>query len=160
MHIWTLEKWKKYYFDDSQHRRGLRLRFESSVDTEVKRAIKEFCIWLRQEYYFPKRIVVYIKNERRITAKDKDLVCATFFEPINRMDEPFIKLATGDYYELVKNDNNDNALAALLYSLTHELTHYFQWINDINLTEIGFERQATAYSKLILYEYSMSREHP
>lgn len=160
MHIWTLEKWKKYYLDDFLHRRGLRLRFESSVDTEVKRAINDFCVWLRQEYYFPKRIVVYIKKDKRITAKDKALVFATFFEPLDRLEEPFVKIATGDYCDLLKNNTQDNALAALLYLLAHELTHYFQWINDIKLTEIGFERQADAYSKLIISEYSMTRDHP
>jgi len=54
----------------------------------------------------------------------------------------------------------DNALAAVLGSIAHELTHYYQWINDIELTEIGFERQASHYRDRIISEYSQTREHP
>ncbi|MCL2670548.1 MAG: hypothetical protein FWF10_00740 [Clostridiales bacterium] len=51
-------------------------------------------------------------------------------------------------------------MASYLFSLAHELTHYFQWINGIQLTEIGEERQATCYANWILDEYAETREHP
>ncbi|MCE0554415.1 hypothetical protein LQK80_24240 [Bacillus thuringiensis] len=47
-----------------------------------------------------------------------------------------------------------------MFTIAHELTHYFQWINDIRLTRIGYERQATAYSGYIIDEYKETREHP
>ena len=54
----------------------------------------------------------------------------------------------------------DNALAAILLTISHELTHYFQWINNLSLTSKGRERQATNYSRYIVEEYSEMREHP
>ena len=59
-----------------------------------------------------------------------------------------------------EKNGQDNALAAILGSIIHELTHYFQWVNDLQLTEIGIERQAKNYVKIILSEYAETREHP
>ena len=51
----------------------------------------------------------------------------------------------------------ENAPASILLSAAHELTHYFQWINGIQLTELGYERQAKRYAELILDEYAETR---
>lgn len=50
--------------------------------------------------------------------------------------------ATGDLNEIKQKLCQDDALASILCSISHELTHYFQWINNIKLTKIGEERQA------------------
>ena len=159
MNIWTCKRWEKYYSDNNV-RMGIRLRIEKTVTFEVRRALKEFTVWMRKKYSFPIRIPVYVKSSERIKARDGDIVCATFFEPDDKYVEPYIKIATGDYFELERTDGRDNALAAILGSLIHELTHYYQWINCINLTEEGRERQANAYTGIILGEYAKTREHP
>lgn len=127
---------------------------------EVKRACTDFGKWLRQEYYFPIRVVIYFKRSEYIKALDGDLVSATFFEPFSKMDEPFIRIATGDYKRMLDEWGKDSALAAILGSISHELTHYFQWINDICLTESGLEKQASYYRKKIITSYAKTREHP
>lgn len=161
MHIWTLNNWvKDYSSENDNHRYGLRLRFDEDVDVEVKRACKEFCIWLRKEYYFPQRVVIYFKSSKVIKTKAGEMVSATFFEPFDKNVEPYIRISTGDYQDLLIRRGKDNALAAILCSIAHELTHYFQWINDIKLTEVGAERQATRYANLVVDEYSQTREHP
>lgn len=104
MHIWTIEKWAKYY-DGEDVRTGIRLKFDKMV-------------------------------------------------------EPYIRVATGDYEKMLIQNGKDDALAAILGSIAHELTHYFQWINNLELTPIGEERQATQYARFILDEYSETREHP
>lgn len=161
MHIWTIDNWEKYYNPcDKNHRTGLRLKFDKNVNEEVKRSCKEFCKWVRCNYYFPIRVPVYIKSAAKIKALDGEYVSATFFQPIDKFDEPYIRISTGDYEDMLKKRGQDNALAAILRSISHELTHYFQWINDIRLTEIGYERQATSYADFILDEYADTREHP
>ena len=159
MNIWTCKRWEKYYSDNNV-RMGIRLRIEKTVTFEVRRALKEFTVWMRKKYSFPIRIPVYVKSSERIKARDGDIVCATFFEPDDKYVEPYIKIATGDYFELERTDGRDNALAAILGSLIHELAHYYQWINCINLTEVGRERQANAYTGIILGECAKTREHP
>jgi len=161
MHIWTIEKWEKNFdINGENHRTGLRLKFDKEVDPEVKRACKEFCKWLRKEYFFPMRIPVYIKSSKHIKALDGELVSATFFEPDSYQTEPYIRVAAGDYYDLIITHSKDNALAMILRSISHELTHYFQWINNLKLTPIGEERQAMKYAEYIVDEYAETREHP
>ena len=160
MHIWTIDNWKKNLHDDILRRTGIRFRYDKSVHPEVKRACSQFANWLRSEYYFPLRILIYIKGSKTIHTKDGDNVVGSFFEPFSYLDEPYIRIATGDYDELTQNFGKDNALASILLSLAHELTHYYQWINNIQLTPIGRERQATIYSNYIIDEYSLTCEHP
>ena len=159
MHVWTLIKWEKTYVN-SGVRTGLRLRCDKDVDPEVKRACKEFCNWLRENYYFPIRVPIYLKSTERIKGKDGELVSATFTGPYNKYLEPYIRVSAGDYNELLEKNGKDNALAAYLVSIAHELTHYFQWINDLKLTEMGEERQANQYSYFLLDEYAETRDHP
>ena len=161
MHIWTMTKWQKIYIKyDPDRRRGLRLRFDKMVNTEVRRACKEFCIWLRKEYVFPKRIVIYVKASTNIKARDGEMVSATILLPYDKDAEPYIKISTGDYEEMKEKYGKDDALARIIRSFAHELTHYFQWINNLKLTDVGEERQANAYSNFILDEYSDTRQHP
>jgi hypothetical protein len=66
-------------------------------------------------------------------------VSATFFAPFDKCVEPYIRVATGDYLELLEKNGQDNALAAFLGSIAHEMGHYYQWIDDLELDEEGAE---------------------
>ena len=79
---------------------------------------------------------------------------ALFFEPISYADEPYIRIAVGDFNELCRKWGRENAIFFILKVMSHELTHYFQWINGLKLTSIGKERQATMYSEYIVSEYA------
>lgn len=160
LHIWTIENWKKNLNSIENRRTGLRVRIEKSVDDDLSSACKNFVKWLRKEYYFPLRVIVYIKGTRYIRTIDGDSVVGSFFEPDNYCTEPYIRIATGDYMELLTSYGRDDAMASILLSISHELTHYFQWINGLSLTTIGRERQATIYSHYIIDEYSETRDHP
>lgn len=135
------------------HRIGLRLRCDKNVDPEVRTFCKDFTKWLRKEYFFPVRVPVYIKADYRIKAKDGEMVVGTFFRPYDYHTEPYARIATGDYQELVRKQGKEYAMWAILSSIAHELTHYFQYVNSVILTRIGEERQATMYSRYILSEY-------
>jgi hypothetical protein len=126
----------------------------------VKRACKAFLKWMRTEYFFPIRVNIYVKAQERIKSMDGEMVSATCFRPDDRHDEPYIRVSAGDYSELLLKWGQDNALAAILGSVAHEITHYYQWVNDLKLTPIGEERQATCYKRFILSEYAETREHP
>lgn len=158
MHIWCLRKWENKLPDNV--RTGLRLKFDKSVDFEVRRACKEFAKWIRTEYYFPIRLPVYIKSNKKIKALDGEYVYGTFFRPYDYSTEPYIRVAAGDYCDNEKKWGKDSALIAILLTISHEITHYYQWINDLNLTLIGEERQASRYAGFILDEYFETHEHP
>ena len=74
------------------------------------------------------------------------------------MLEPYIRIATGDYLVLCEKWGEDNARIEILKSIAHELSHYFQWVNQLQLTEIGEERQAKKYDRLIIDQYLETRK--
>ncbi|WP_218163157.1 hypothetical protein [Paenibacillus sp. BC26] len=102
-------------------------------------------------------MVVYLKRDYQIKNKyTKELVSATFFAPYDKYEEPYIRIATGDYLELVDGRGQDNALASILGSIAHELGHYYQWLDDQELDEIGADKCREG----IIEEYESTREHP
>ncbi|MBO5396113.1 MAG: hypothetical protein J6A97_04445 [Clostridia bacterium] len=112
---------------------------------------------MRKEFEFPLRVNVYVKGDYRIKAKDGDMVVGTCWKPADFSAYPYIRLATGDYNELVDERGEDGAMWAILASFSHELTHYYQYINNLQLTLVGEERQAHAYVNRILEAYDLSK---
>ena len=152
MNVWTNRSWEKVYHDYTL-RKGLRFRFDKYVNQDIRYECIRYGYWLRSNYTFPVRVTIYVKSKYRIKTADGDFVTGVFYEPYSRTQEPRIKIATGDYEELKRKHGENNALDAYFYSIAHELTHYYQWINNLELTEIGIERQAYRYSKLIAEKY-------
>lgn len=152
MNIWNCDNWKKVY-KGNNIRNGLRLRFDVNVDKEVKLALKDFTKHLRKEYSFPYRVNVYVKSKMKIKAIDGELVDGTFGGPYDKLEEPFIRISVGDYCKEKIKRGRRNVLISYCHVMAHELTHYFQWINQIKLTEIGEERQAKEYADIIVGDY-------
>lgn len=159
MHVWNMVYWKRFY-KQADIRSGLRLHCDKTLDSQVKRACKEFCAWLRDNYTFPLRVNIYLKDSDRIRASDGELVYGIWYKPYDKYKEPYIKVAAGDFKKLLKERGRDNALAAYLFDIAHELTHYFQWINSLKLTEEAEESQAERYRRMIVYDYAEEKEHP
>ena len=81
---------------------------------------------------------------------------ASFFAPRDRRVEPYIRIATGDYHDLLAACGRDNALAAYLNSLAHEVIHYQQWIATGETTERGVVRRAAK----MVDRYALTVDHP
>ena len=159
MFLWDRTDWTEFY-GNADVRRGLRVRYEHGIDTDLKESIKRFILWIRRNYYFPFRVVIYIKSSEFITAKDGDLVSGTFFEPYYRTDEPYIRVAAGDHAKNLIRWGRDDAIAATLRTIAHELTHYYQWINGVDKLIRNLELQAYICSSIIIRKYAETTEHP
>ncbi len=134
-------------------RSGLRLRFEKGVATELRETFLRFADWLRMVYEFPIRITVYIKNSDFIVASDKDMVAGTFFGPYDKEQEPYIKIAAGEFTKERERHSHREIAYDFCAVLAHELTHYFQWVGNQTLSKRGEEWQATFYANRVVYEY-------
>ncbi len=142
-------------------RSGLRIRNEKDVDREIKRAVIEFAQWVRKHYDFPVRIVVYIKNRKLIKAMDGEMVSATCFLPFSKEVEPYARVSVGDYETVKEKRGQDNALAGILCSVAHELTHYFRWLSDEEFDdEEKEEKTVSRLARRMVNSYSETREHP
>jgi hypothetical protein len=85
-----------------------------------------------------------------------DYCTASFFAPFNRMDEPYIRIATGDYEQLRATAGRNDALAAFICSLAHEVVHYQQWVAGEPVRERGVAVKARS----ILRRYSATVDEP
>lgn len=136
-------------------RSGIRIR-GARGQTEVKDALIRYAKWLRREYEFPIRVPVYLFPGETIVTQDGDHVAASFFTPYDREEEPFIRIATGDFPELKQTQGRDNALAAFISSLSHEIVHYFQWIETGEVSERGVAKKAES----MLRRYARAVDRP
>ncbi|WHY78647.1 DUF2750 domain-containing protein [Neobacillus sp. WH10] len=79
---------------------------------------------------------MYLKKDYQIKTIDtKELVSATFFAPFEKNVEPYIRVATGDFEELVSESGYESAIFAILNSIAHEVMHYQQWIEEREFDE-------------------------
>ncbi|MEF2098400.1 hypothetical protein V3595_27930 [Bacillus sp. CFBP9009] len=46
-----------------------------------------------------------------------------------------LRIATGDFEELVSERGKNDALWAILHSMAHEIIHYQQWLEDKEMDE-------------------------
>ncbi|MEM5003989.1 hypothetical protein WKH54_02930 [Priestia megaterium] len=69
------------------------------------------------------------------------MVSATFFAPYEEDVEPYIRLATEDFYELIEERGKADALYAMLDSIAYEIIHYQQWLEDRELQEDEAEEE-------------------
>jgi hypothetical protein len=122
----------------------------------VRAALIRFARWLRKNYEFPIRVPVYLFPTEQIVTMHGQRVSASFFAPYDRNEEPFIRIATGDYGELKRECGRDNALAAFLHSFAHEFVHYQQWV----ATGKTSERGVVARAARIVEGYATSKRHP
>lgn len=136
-------------------RRGLRIRGQRGPE-EVRGACIRFAKWLRANYEFPVLVPVYLLPGAHLTTIDGDKASASFFAPWDRRVEPYIRIATGDYHDLLDACGRDNALAAYLSSLAHEVIHYQQWIATGETTERGVIRIAAK----MVDRYALTVDHP
>ena len=122
-------------------RKGLHVR-GSRGNPVVRRALIRFARWLRTEYEFPVRVPVYLFRSDHIVTMHGERVSASFFAPCHCDVEPCIRIATGDYDLLQREHGRDNALAAHLASLAHEVIHYQQWLATGETHERGVATKA------------------
>lgn len=156
MNPWKSQKYKDIY-NNANVRTGIALRFEKGVHSDIKSLFTDFTKWLRNNYYFPIRVVVYVKESETIKLMNGNVAWGSF-RYFDTFDEPYIRIPTGDYSEQAEIEGEENAAYTILSSFVHELTHYFQWINQIEQTDRGSEWQANYYRNIIIDLYLNDKE--
>jgi hypothetical protein len=136
-------------------RSGLRLR-GARGNAEVRAALIRYARWLRTIYDFPIRLPVYLLPGETFVTREGERVTASFFAPDRRDVEPYARIATGDYPKVKRQRGRDDALAAFICSLSHEVLHYRQWMATERTSESGIVREA----RRLLRQYSSTVRRP
>jgi hypothetical protein len=140
---------------DLKERDGIRIVGRRG-DPAVAEALIRYAAWLRRNYRFPVRVHVYLLPGEEFATSEGKNAEMSFFAPFDRSQEPYIRIATGDYPSLKKQDGRDNALAAYIAWLNHQIIHYWQWVETGSTSETGVAKRAVS----MLHEYEKAVDHP
>lgn len=143
MNLWENKRYKEIY-RNTNNNGGIKL-INKNVSNDLELQIKDFCLWLEKKYEFPVRINLTINKNKLVKMSNGNKVYG-LFKYYGTHDDIDIIIPTGGYPKLW--DTYD-----LLGSLIHELTHYMQWINQIDQTDAESEKESNYYRFRILDEY-------
>ena len=142
---------KDLWHVDADENRGVYLHFAKGVDSELKSKIMAFCRWMRKNYVFPVKLVIFISDDPYIVnSQTGEKVSATIFLPDDK-SSPFARISTGNYQKDIEEIDLFSADCNVLASIAHEVTHYFQWLQSEN-PELS-EKQAQSKARRIVYKY-------
>ena len=152
MIFWIDKDYRKYY-KDSEKASGIRYKFYdygNDFDEHTIEAIKKFIVFLRKNFYFPIRLNLLFCNTQVFRHHIDN---HTYYGAFYSMDDekrkvyPRISIAS----EVTKN----NMLEDILFSLAHEITHYYQWyfLEEDKRSSRSLEIEANKWSRYILDLY-------
>ena len=148
MNLWQrFEKSPNQSFENQK----IILHYEDGIDDELKKLYRSFAVWLRRNYVFPVRINIYILNCEKIRLRNGQMSYGSFRWFPNKT--PIIKIPSAVEKALLNEYTIDEIYEQILSSLVHELTHYYQWILDLNQSNSVSERQANYYRYRIIEKY-------
>lgn len=153
---WIERKYKDQY-KDSAKASGIRYQFydyDNVFDTNTVEELHHFITFLRKYYYFPIRLNILFCNTKAFKHHiDHHTYYGAFYSMDNekRMIYPRISIAA--------KVTDGNALYDILFSLAHEITHYYQWyfFEDEQRTDRSLEIEANKYANYILDLYFCER---
>ena len=154
--LWSVES-RVTHDDHDDLKKKLTLRFQKDIDPTIRTLYMDFARWIRKNYCFPKSISVFFYNEETVKTSSGDYVSAFFWGPYDRMEKPYIKIATGDYNRVLReyDGNNSTTMIRFLQTMAHELSHYYQWLQSDweEKSNQQIEKQARYYAKAVVYDY-------
>ncbi len=117
---------------------GLRVRYADGIDREIRTNLDSLIRYLRRLYFFPVRCNVYITNHESYRSEhDGHVYYGVFYD--NEGVYPKKKLypeiyVAGRVRERFEIEN-------IMFSLLHELSHYYQWVAEREPNQVGFDEQ-------------------
>ena len=135
---------------------GISFRFDNGIEDNLKKLYISFAKWLRNTYVFPVHMNIYIKNCEKVRLMSGAMVYGSFkwFEE----KPPYIRIPSKIEKYLLEEYSREEIYEQILSSLVHELTHYYQWILDLEQSNSTSERQANYYRYRIIEKYYKDME--
>jgi len=153
--MWIERKNKQYYLDSKK--KGLRVRYSTITlpDPNLKMIISSFINRLTTQYFFPIRCNVIIKPSPYFISRDEKKIRSygDFYYYEDSIDKtPFIWIASGKYYT---SKNKRRNIENILFTIAHELTHYFQWYfyEYENRSDRSLEIEANMWARYLVNEF-------
>jgi len=147
--IFWIEKQFKNEYIDSAKETGIRCVFSKEFNEDTRTEIMQFIKFIRANYYFPIRVKIWFDNETHfVNQTDGHKYYGVFYDgDSDKTKYPKIYIAA--------KQTEKNSIEDILFSIAHELTHYYQWyfLEDDKRTDRSLEIEANKWTKYILYTY-------
>ena len=151
--IYWINKEFRNYYKNSANATGIRYKFYpygSDFDKSTEKDIKKFVVFLRKNFYFPIRLnILFCDTQAFAHIIDNHTYYGAFYntDDAKRKIYPRISIAA----KVTKT----NSLESILFTLAHEITHYYQWyfLEDDKRTNRSLEIEASKWSKQIVDLY-------
>ncbi|MBQ4562959.1 MAG: hypothetical protein IJA58_00600 [Lachnospiraceae bacterium] len=130
---------------------GISFHYEAGISAELKKKYEQFGRWLRKNYAFPVHIHVYLLNCQRVKLRNGKMVYGSFRWFPKR--SPYIRIPSAIEEDLLEEYTPEEICDSMLSSLVHELTHYYQWVLDLEQSEAVSERQANYFRYRIVDKF-------
>lgn len=129
----------------------MTVRYDRDLHPFIRREIRTFLCWMRREYDFSMPVTVYLCHAERIRCRDGETAAGVCFKPDGE-NRCVIHIAAGISWGLPRQQMQ-NELWGIVFSLAHELVHYFQHASAVQMSNRGMEWQATRRANLIQQAY-------
>lgn len=137
--------------ENSPMLQGISLHFEKGVAPEFRKLCIQFVRWLRKRYCFPIHINIYIKDCEKIRLIGGQMAYGGFRYFENR--PPYIRIPARIEADIQSQYVDAEIYYSILSSLVHELTHYYQWVADLEQANAVSERQANYFRFRIVEQF-------
>lgn len=134
---------------------GLVIKYDKGINSDVKKAVEKLEKWLiKEECWFPVKLTIYVEKGEKVIASNGEEVYSLEYFSYDFRDDFYIKIATGDYEDILKERQNKNdALAPYIYDIIKSLTFYYQWINGFRRPWFLKRINAKKYADYIFDDY-------
>lgn len=144
-----IEKIEKNEYQKSAKLEGLRCFYED-IGQETIIEIKSFIKYIRKNYYFPIRCKIFFTNESNYKSFfDGHRYYGIFFDKSTEKRKVYPQIY------VASKITKFNKIEDVLFTLLHELTHYYQWYfyEEKIRTNRSLEIEANKWARYILQEY-------
>lgn len=155
-YLWIDRKDRKRCVKYSAKATSIRVKYENGIDPLLIDQVDALADYLRKRYYFPVRCNIHITDHKSYRSdSDGHIFYGVFYDNKDvyrkRKLYPEIYVA-GRLYR-------SSSIEQILYTILHELSHYYQWFFDEirDRTDRSIEIEATKWARIILEEYKESQ---
>lgn len=122
----------------------IKLSVRPTVNKLIAKKIINYIEWLSKNYEFPLQVDINITGAKFVyNSITVEKVNGTFYAPFDKTERSRIKISTGDFAQLMKLHGKEDAIFYMLETISHEIQHYYQWVDDLDFDEEDAEYGAT-----------------
>ena len=147
--------WKQFEKSNcSLDNKPMRIRIEKGIHKRLREEYLSLIKYLRNKYIFPYRLNIYVVNKTKVKLMNGGMSYGKFHWYISK--DSYIVIPSKIDKSRLDGYTLEDEYYAILGSLIHEISHYYQMCLDLKQNDKASEKQADYYRFKILEEWQDS----